>query len=72
MPDAADTNDVQREIDEIDETLRRLRKEHAGTDDSVGDSADDATDLTGYEEQQALVDGLERRRAELAAQLEGR
>jgi hypothetical protein len=71
MSDAADTNaDVRREIDEIDATLKRLRGEHAGTDDSVGDRADDATDLTGYEEEQALVDNLERRRAQLTAQLE--
>ena len=69
---AGNEADVRREIDEIDATLRRLRGEHAGTDDSVGDRADAAADLTGYEEEQALVENLERRRAELMEQLEGK
>src|SRR4051812_48526840 len=73
VSDAAGTEaDVRREIDEIDATLRRLRGGHAGMDDTVGDRADAAADLTGYEEEQALVENLERRRAELTEQLEGK
>ncbi|MFL6240224.1 MAG: hypothetical protein ACJ735_12105 [Actinomycetes bacterium] len=61
---------LQTEIDEIDATLRRLRAERGSGVDDPGDRSDAATDLTSYEEEQALIENLEARRRALTAQLD--
>jgi RNA polymerase-binding transcription factor DksA len=62
-------DEIRAELRDVEQTLARLRGENAGKDDAPGDQADRATDLTGYEEEQALIDNLERRRQELTSRL---
>jgi hypothetical protein len=62
---------LQTEIDEIDQTLRSLRGERGTQVDDEGDQSDGAADLTNYDEEQALIENLEARRATLAAELDG-
>jgi hypothetical protein len=60
---------LQTEIDEIDQTLRTLRGERGTEVDDEGDQSDGGTDLTNYEEEQALIENLEARRQSLVEKL---
>jgi hypothetical protein len=64
------TEDIRRELQEIEETLQRLRSERpGGVDDTIGDRSDQASDLVGYEEEQALIENLEARKQTLLQRL---
>lgn len=71
MTGSANRDELVEELESIERSLRRLRRERGGPGDEVGDQADDATDLTGYGEDQALIENLETRRAAITAQLGG-
>jgi hypothetical protein len=62
---------LQAEIDEIDQTLRTLHGERGTEVDDEGDQSDGGSDLTNYEEEQALIENLEARRQQLVEQLNG-
>ena len=73
---ADQTDDLRAQLKEIDDTLAQLRGETKGPDGSPVDPAsldpsDRAQDLTGYEEDRALIETLEQRRADLVARLDG-
>lgn len=61
---------IRAEIDDIDETLRRLVYEAGpSTPDAAEDLADAAAELTGQMEREAQIEGLQRRREKLLDQL---
>jgi hypothetical protein len=60
---------VRLELEEVEQTLQRLRAEQGTRAGEVGDQTDDATDLTSYEEEQALIENLEARRRHLTDRL---
>jgi hypothetical protein len=62
---------LQTEIDEIDQTLRTLHGERGTQVDDEGDQSDGGTDLTNYDEEQALIENLEARRESLVEKLNG-
>jgi hypothetical protein len=65
-------NDAERisaELKSVEDTLQRLRGEGSSASGDPGDQSDAAADLTNYEEEQALIENLEARRARLAEQL---
>ena len=68
-----DRDGLRAELASVEESLRRLRGEEGVPGDrgnQVGDQADDASSLTGYEEEQALIENLEARRARITGALE--
>ncbi len=72
MTDQTDAKQqLQAEIDEIDQTLRALHGERGTEVDDEGDQSDGGTDLTNYEEEQALIENLEARRQSLVEKLNG-
>ena len=72
MSDQTDAKQqLQAEIDEIDQTLRTLHGERGAEVDDEGDQSDGGTDLTNYEEEQALIENLEARRQSLVEKLNG-
>ena len=72
MSDQTDAKQqLQAEIDEIDQTLRTLHGERGTEVDDEGDQSDGGSDLTNYEEEQALIENLEARRQQLVEQLNG-
>jgi transcription initiation factor IIE alpha subunit len=70
MTEPTDSPEEMRiELQDIEETLQRLRSEQATRGDDVGDQSDDASALTSYEEDQALIENLESRRERLTQRL---
>lgn len=65
-----DRDELLDELKGIDDSLRRLRHERGDRANEVGDQSDDASNLTGYGEEQALIENLEARRARVVAALE--
>jgi len=66
---ADETKRISAELQDVEETLRRLRSEQSSPSPDPGDHSDDAADLTNYEEERALIENLEAKRARLSAQL---
>ena len=64
-PEAA----LREELRTIDERLAELRQELEGLQDDLRDADDSAAAITLVEEQEALIETLETRRAQLARQL---
>jgi chromosome segregation ATPase len=60
---------LSEELRMIDERLAELRQELEGLQDDLRDADDSAAAITLVEEQQALIETLEARRAELRRQL---
>jgi chorismate mutase len=70
MTEQTSNEELRKELQEIDETLRRLRHERGTNVDEVGDQSDAATDATSYAEEQALIENLEERHRRLTAKLQ--
>jgi hypothetical protein len=75
--DRAEPESLREELRTVEEELAGLRAEvgqlrgqFGGRGDGPVDPAENAADLTNVEEQEALIDVLERRRELLAARLE--
>ena len=60
---------VEEELAGLRTEVGQLRGQFGGRGDGPVDSAENAADLTSVEEQEALIDVLERRREQLAARL---
>jgi len=79
MTDEAMPDQLRAELKEIDNELAELRRvtgdiqsrrgEDSGTSEGFQESEDIATELTGLNETEAVIDVLEQRRERLAAQL---
>lgn len=62
---------VEEELAGLRTEVGQLRGQFGGRGDGPVDSAENAADLTNVEEQEALIDVLERRRELLVSRLEG-
>ena len=70
MTEPVSRDELVEELESIERSLRQLRGERGDPRDNVGDQTDDASNLTGFGEDQALIENLEARLAAVKARLE--